>query len=392
MARFFEKAKQIDAMTDGEIQDYLVAEKLANKVQKERVSDFYNRLSNIAIGDPPQETQSIDYDYFNCKTEEDIEKINNLKELEKDYMDGINPELLKGGRLLKAAAALSYTFEKMMSGESGEHEDDPNEYLRNLFRYEDEPELTDTPYAFADLIEKDLRFLKYLALLNNKKAFAKLAGKLHRDDSGKIVKYREIENMSDLTSSNLMQIAMPDFDRKLASKDLYVKTRFIRKDRGQNLIILVDDSGSMSDRIKAAMLKAAIILKIKEISESHNVYIGTFERRIFGFMKIEKGTKFEDMTFIRLDGGTTDVNGCIKDAMSQIKSRKLSSYEGESLPLSDDHFEILVINDGQDPVDRRFHPNIKLHALCLMQSNNNLKNICHRSGGTYYHMKHDEEE
>ena len=64
--------------------------------------------------------------------------------------------------------------------------------------------------------------------------------------------------------------------------------------------------------------------------------------------------------------------------------------ESGDLELSDDHFEIMVINDGDDYVDPSYHPDIKLHAICLLTHNPNLKNICHRSGGTYNFLTGDE--
>lgn len=392
MGRFFEKSKQIDSLDESDIQDFLVKEKLADKVDSGRVQDFYNRLSDIALGNTPDDSKPVDYDYFNCKTQEDIEKINSLKKSEIGFLDSINPELLRGSRLLKAAAALGHRYEKMMNGEFDSCEDDHNEYLRRLFKYEEDPELDDKPATFGELLEQDIDYLKYIALLNDKKAFAKSTGRLHRDPTGRIIKLVQMESFGEIYNMDLLQVAMPNFRKKLATKDIYVRNRFDRREKGQNLIVLVDDSGSMSHSIKKAMLKAAICLKIRDISEAHNLYIGTFEKHVFGFKKIERDTKFEDLTFIRLGGGTTDVNGCIKDTISQIKTRKLKSFGGDPLSLTEDHFEILVVNDGQDSVDKTYHPNIKLHALCLMESNNNLKNICHRSGGTYYHLKNDNDE
>jgi len=91
-----------------------------------------------------------------------------------------------------------------------------------------------------------------------------------------------------------------------------------------------------------------------------------------------------------LSKGGTDVNGCLKKTIEMIKSRTLKNISGgQDHKLSDDHFEILIINDGQDSVDPTFHPTIKTHAVCLMESNDNLKNVCHRSSGTYHYLTED---
>lgn len=388
--RFFEKSKNIDGITDKEVDDFLREQKVNGRVERSRVVDFYNMLSRVATGEKVEMNTSPDYDYFGCKNEDDVKKIDSLRDMEYDYLNHINKDILSNSRMLKAATFLSREFEKMFSGEKCIRPEDLNEHLRNLFEYEEEKKEEDVPATFGELMDMDFLFLRYLALLSKKKAFLKKTGKLVRSVQGNIHKYTPMEDFSEIYHMDLMQVVLPNFDTKMAQKDLYVRSRFEKVERGQNLIILIDDSGSMNEDCKRAMLKAALTLKIRDISDAHHVYIGTFEMRLFGFKKIDKGTTFEQLrSFIFLNKGTTDVNGCIMETISQIKARKLQDRAGGHYQLSEDSFEILVVNDGQDHVDETFHPAIKTHALCLKQTNNRLKNVCHRSGGTYFYMQAD---
>ena len=388
MSRFFKKSKYIKDLNINEIEGFLRKENLVGKVTPERIQDFYNALSTVFAGDGVVQEESIDYSKFNANTDCDsMNKVNHLRTEEQQFLDGIDKSILSSDRMIAAAAALSYKFEKdRYDGQSRPNE--VNSFLKNFFTYSEDNDKEGNPVSFGEALEMDLSFIEYLALLSTKKAFSTDHGKLEKDASGKVIKYNLMESMTDVINMDLIQCVMPDFERKLAKKELYTRTRYAKIDKGQNLVILVDDSGSMSDAGKKAMLRAALTLKLKQHTSTHHVYIGTFENDVDGFIEVKEGMKFEDLDIMKLDRGGTDVNGCVKDTIRMIKARTLKGWKNRpDCKLDDNHFEIMVINDGTDSVDPNYHPDIKLHALCLRQSNPDLKNICHRSGGTYHHLK-----
>ena len=378
MNRFFKASDNIVDLSKDEITAFLQKEKILNRVNKERVHDFFRALSTSDI----HLEESIDYGLFNCKTEEDKQKIDVVRDREVEFLSKINPDLISGNRLLKAATALAYKFEKDFDSEEGS---DVNAYLRNLFNYHEDKEGVPEK-SFGELMEADLDYLRYLSLLSKKKAFQGTKSKLVRSEEGKKFKYAPLESISDVMSCDKVDMVLPGFSRKLIEKDLYVRTKFRNEESSQNLIILVDNSGSMRQYNKRSMLKAAIDLKIKYLSEANNIYITTFVGNTNYFHKLKEGETMDDLKFITLNGGGTDVNGSVKETIKAIKERKLKGH-GETHELSEAHFEILVINDGEDEVDKSFHPDIKLHVLCLKKNNIDLKNICHRSGGTYIHLQ-----
>lgn len=384
--RFFEKSKYIEDVSEPEVDDFLRNESLVGRVQTERVQDFYNMLSRVATGEKVEMHKDVNYDRWNCKTQEDINTINGMRDMEHKYLSNVNKDVLTTSRLLKAATALAHQFEQMMAGRPHVDKNDINEYLRNLFDYQ-ELVPDDANASFGDLIDMDFLFLRYIALLSKKKAFERKTGKLVRSQQGNVHKYTPMESFDEIFHMDMTSIVMPNFNTKLAQKDVYVRSRFEKVEKGQNIIIIIDDSGSMNQDEKKAMLRAALTLKLRDASDAHNIYIGTFERSLYGFKKVEKGTRFEELrSFIFLNKGGTDVNGCIKETIKQIKDRKLMKRGGGHYDLSNDSFEVMVINDGQDHVDKTYHPAIKTHALCLMESNPDLKNVCHRSGGTYFYL------
>jgi len=390
MDRFFEKAANIEAITTKEIDEFLKKENLQGKVSPHRVKDFYNSLSCTMAGEDIKTVEDINYDFFNCKTRRDKDSIHQLRDEEKRFVKKIRKESFSFTDMLKVATVLSYKFENRE--QEGEGEGDIDNHLKNILNhYRENQGEGEKDNSLGSILSLNVNFIKYLALLSRKKAFQAISGRKVKDNGGKMVKYTPMEDFSEIHNMDLVEVALPGFSRKLTAKDLYVRARFSKADRAQNLIILIDDSGSMSDYIKKGMLEAAITLKLRDHCEAHNVYIGTFITEVFGFVKIEKGMKYSDLNFICLNKGTTDVNQCVKDTISFIKKRELPKFKGMGDPykLSEDHFEIMIINDGSDSVDPSFHPTIKIHALCLMQSNRDLKNICHRSGGTYHYLTED---
>jgi hypothetical protein len=383
MSRFFKKAKTIDDLTDRKIFEFLSKEKLVGKIQPGRIRDFYNGLSTLRDDGLLHDEDVVDYSQFNCKTADDFQKINQLKSKERSCLGGVNKDFTGEGRILQAATALAYGFEKGMFGGSSDNED-PNSYLRNLFSYHEDQD--SPPHEFGEALDMDLKYMRYLALLSQKKAFAKVSRDLKPDPGGNVIRYAPMEGMGDIVNVDMLQYVLPNFDRKLVSQEFYVKKRHTFTDKAQNLLILVDNSSSMTQNGKPEILKAAIVLKLRDYKECHNIYLATFESQLYGFHKVTKKDRFEDFGFITLSQGSTDVNGAVKSTIEQVKSRKLVNRNGGYHHLDDSHFEIMIINDGQDKVDPNFHPQIKIHAMCMYGNNLNLKNVCHRSGGTYYYF------
>jgi len=392
MKRFINKHKNIDEIEDEDIEDILSKNNLAGKINKERYRDFYNALSSIYLDGDYEKNKDIDYDYFGCKSKKDINVIDELKRKEYSFLNKISKENISEKLISTSALALSYKFEKSIYGGVEKDPGDPNSTLKNIMSfYEDEDlmNLFDNPKV-DDFLSLDQDMLKYIALLSNKKAFIKKSKIKEEDPAGNDIKYRPITDYSELTSASLVDLTMPNALRKILNKDVYVKKRFSSVQKSQNLMILLDNSGSMDEGIKKSMCKAIIKLKLRDINEN-NIYFSTFEKHVHGFMKMTKDDDFESLwnrKIVRFNMGGTEVSDVIKETIKMIKSRSLNtSVDTVKIPLSDEHFEILVINDGEDKIDESYHPDIKIHALTLVKKNEGLNRLSLRSGGTYFWLK-----
>lgn len=151
---------------------------------------------------------------------------------------------------------------------------------------------------------------------------------------------------------------------------------------------LVENSGSMRSGQKPQMLKAALLLKIKSASQANRIYISPFITSPQGFREIQKDQNFDHLrhNFITLNGGSTDIQNVLEETIGFIKQKRLPKFGGGTIELDSSHFEILVINDGEDKVDSTFRPIIKTHVVCLKQDNEQLSKVCYSSGGTYFYL------
>ena len=228
MGRFFKKSEHIDTITTKEIDQFLNDEDLKGKVTPAVVKDFYNSLSSV-LGNEDIRLEDIDYSQFGCKNAKDEDIVNKKRDSELNFVKKVNKDILTSGRLLKAATALAHKYENKgtLQGE------DINSYLRFFFRHHEKDEGEGEPTTFKDMLDLDVFFLRYLALLSDKKAFAKTGTRMVKDISGKTVKHSQMEDFSDMFNMDLIDSVSPDFQKRLATKDLYVKNRFNKIERSQ---------------------------------------------------------------------------------------------------------------------------------------------------------------
>jgi hypothetical protein len=351
-------------------------------VDQSRYVDFMNYAANKLSGADNQYVpdSQLNYSFFGADTDSKKSKVNELRDMEIDFLKSVDFLQYDRKDLKSLAAFLAAEFENSFKeGNKPQHD---AEKLKNFMSSKKEG--GDTQVDIKDFIlSKDIKYLETLALLSKKKAFSKKIGKLEENPSGNIIRYKPMTSISDVANIDLLSHVEPTFIKKLACEEYYKKTRFNKSDKSQNLIILVDDSGSMSDHPKPSKLQAAINLKLRNTSSNSNIYVGTFETNVYGFEKVTNSNVFSDLKKIILNKSGTDVCGCIKDTLKMVRKRKLLKYDGSFYDLSDNSFEILLINDGDDHIDTQYHPGIKIHIISLDNDNNDLRNLALKSSGTY---------
>lgn len=377
MGRFFKKSENLKDASENEIIKFLKSKSMFGKVEVGRVRDVLHGISSNF------EKGSTDYSYFKCQTREDFEKIDKLSKIEYGILKDINFANCKE-RLLEAATASAFLIEKHLRGECDGEKTQTN--LQNILN--SLKEIEQEGIDFNEAMEMDLSFLKYLAILGKKKAFESPISILEKNPSGKVVKIDQIETYEEILKVDKSEYLLPTFKKKLVEKNLSVRANFHKSQKSQNIIILVDNSGSMRNQEKKAMLKAALMLKIRSASQANRIYMSPFIVSPKGFRQIESTDTFEELhrNFITLQGGITDIQKTLEETIECIKNRKLPKFGGGTIELDDSHFEILVINDGQDDIDSSFRPIIKTHVVCLKEDNKELSKVCYSSGGTYFYL------
>jgi hypothetical protein len=147
----------------------------------------------------------------------------------------------------------------------------------------------------------------------------------------------------------------------------------------KDLIVLLDDSGSMSPFNKLEILMGFLNLLFEKVIEGNiRMLIAPFELgrdKLFEMTSKEDVERFIDV-FKPGAGGNTYLDPILKELGRDIKTGTVDGFT-----LSQET-NILVINDGQDEVSLRESP-VPIHCCSLELTNEDLKFLCENSGGEY---------
>lgn len=209
------------------------------------------------------------------------------------------------------------------------------------------------------------------------------------DDQSKLKRQLNITRMTEVGRVSPINFIKPDFNIKMATKQLQ-RDKGIRIDEArQCLVLLIDDSGSMSDRQKISWIKALLLNRCGEVDKGNaELYICCFETRLAeNWIVVRTPEEAKDVwdkfdTYFRLDGGGTNMQICIEAAIKIIKSGKIPTKQG-IVDITGIRPQICIINDGQDHVESGWIPSIETHGFILEGSHTGMKKFCTRSGGSY---------
>jgi hypothetical protein len=239
----------------------------------------------------------------------------------------------------------------------------------------------------AKLKNKDI-FSKVLKLLEWEAFQAAPSEEWVQNDDGTYSKIKTLENVSDLPLMNKMDLLKYE-DSSLMMVDLFTgnlqyEEIIDRERKSTDLVVLIDDSGSMCNTDKISWVKALIIcLFEKVVAGDCSLYIGMFEVDVSPFIKIDSVTARDEFlnTFRGGMGGETYIDHCLEQTVKYIQDRKLPSAGG-FFELQSDLTEIVIINDGQDKINRFYNPGHMTHVITLFGVNYNLGYVSEQSGGT----------
>lgn len=181
----------------------------------------------------------------------------------------------------------------------------------------------------------------------------------------------------------MYQRMLPSFRVKFLTKDLIVNVPVSTSEKKQKIIILLDYSGSMNDTSKQTWVNAILVDRFRYVIKGEaEVFISFFTSSIYNLdfkhIKNEEDVKEFWKYFSNSPGGSlTDIGKIVEYVAQEVKKGKLHNLQ---VDLSRELPEILIINDGQDEVNRDSFP-YKVNAISLMQFSEELKRLCIASGG-----------
>lgn len=223
----------------------------------------------------------------------------------------------------------------------------------------------------------NLSVLELVELVNEKYAVQA------RKDNHKFVD-RKMRDFSEVTSlKTISDLMMPAGDIKFIKRQLNVRIR--QPLPQQNLVLLIDDSGSMSSSFKMAWVKAMLIQRTEQsLKENTKLFVATFLDTFYGLKEIKSYEEAYDYfhKVCSFGGGGTDIQKSLIDLKTEM----------EDLFTTIDT-DIMLINDGEDYIDKKtWDFNAKFHSIQLISYNKDLAQAAEASGGNVIHVTPEKSE
>lgn len=304
-----------------------------------------------------------------------------------------------------AVPFLSWGDDKPSSEEQREISSDTVEELQKLFEKLDPKDSADQEFLKTAGLDLTNSFTKYLSFDENVFKIMRIVAALDNmtfmegsetvsertedeDPSGDDISRRPLEDVSEMSGMDLEDLLDEDLDYKILNEDAELNYQF---DPGEDitpgvLILAVDDSGSMNMTYKLEYVRVILMRLLSRVKAGDLIiYLATFEDNVDPFTRIadEVDVEYAMANFFGFNRGVTSIGIVMEQIASQIKSGVLKG-EFTDYPLEKaKEYEIVILNDGQDAIDRNYTPPLKTSAVCLLETNDDLEKVCIRSGGQY---------
>ncbi len=224
-----------------------------------------------------------------------------------------------------------------------------------------------------------MKFLPQFQTSRSKKLLVDPDGEIHLD--------QPVEEVEDLLKMSWVDLAsIPDemFYTEFVSGHLSYECKYSFKLQGANIVLLIDDSGSMNTEEKISWVLGVLHLLAEKLRSSSGsiIYVGFFEESLSEFTELK--TPNDVYRFIKHFhggmGGETDIAHALRETSSRIKRGALSK--------ANESTEIFVVNDGHDYINSSFTINSAVHILTLYQDNEDLALVALNNRGTAFKVNH----
>ena len=200
------------------------------------------------------------------------------------------------------------------------------------------------------------------------------------------IKIRQMRGIHELQHVILHQLGMPKVlvRKSIIENQMMIVGRTTKVMLKQDIVVLIDDSGSMSINEKYLRVKALMLtLRPGVLDGSTRLWVGLFEEDLYKKKCLDTVEKFDKWfaKFPRGSKGNTEVEDVVKEAIKEVEGGKWGKND---FPALERPLEIIIVNDGQDTV-LGVSP-VKTHAIILGNENEGLRRFCESSGGTYNYI------
>jgi hypothetical protein len=277
----------------------------------------------------------------------------------KELYDSIFDQYIPGYTPLEQAISIYLKLQKESEiGERSEKDDDVDmkkglDFDRSLYA---DPDINDQ--LELNELSKDMK----MEIMNKLSIVGKLGSefRVEKEISEKIVANSDeyskmiMRNYDQMTMIDIYQRLLPNFDIKFLTKDLTVNVPVDRKEQMQQIIIILDFSGSMDEPEKQTWVNAILIDRFKYVMKGEaevffSYFVHDAEKLDFQHIKNREDVINFWQTFSNEpNGGNTEVGEMVKRISEDIAIGRLCNLD---IDLSEQKPEILVINDGQFGLD-----------------------------------------
>lgn len=257
---------------------------------------------------------------------------------------------------------------------------DTKEAIDNLSEFQRECLSTEDDLKNFKIPFSTFKQLEILSLLKDIKAIKTQGSRTKvKDNRGKHRVNMRMSQISDVSRVKKVNMLLPNFEIKLATKEFFISEKIRKEDKKQILFYMEDDSGSMAEPYKEAFCNAVLLNRCEAVARGEaELVFYSYERKKYNRHHIT--TREEAMKFYHNHkdrnrcGGPTGIGGIIGEAIDEIKS-----MDGVKP-------EIMIVCDGQDHVEKVSTKGVKVHSFIIGTKNEGLRDLCVSSGGVYVYQ------
>lgn len=336
-------------------------EKAANLIDKlEQMKEKQEQQSKDAAEDKDNDEETEDEeteDENENSSEETSEETSSESEMEESILKDMLKALFDF--IKEQMESDMKAFIKMLLDKTNEEKSETKEVF-----FDTPPQIGDNPLKYSLLTEEIKKKLNNLAILGISK---KIAFNNHPQKQA-VRNMRHISEVNRL--KNVSDYANPLFYKRLVDNALTVKAN--TPPSVQQIVLMIDDSGSMTKEGKREYVLAILIDRFENALKTKKpLIICKFITNFYDLQEIRSVSQLEAyFQKIGFEGYTTDIADSLINLNEYLVSKKIEA-------------NICVINDGDDYISADVKLPFVTHSVMLGNHNQNLSTVVKNSGGEY---------